>query len=57
MAKLTHGETIYHRRENLDFSQSLHKMAMSVISKVPKRMERKEAMTYYKAKLNDVWSA
>lgn len=57
MAKLTHGETIYQRRENLDFSQSLHKMAMSVISKVPKRMQRKEAMTYYKAKLNDVWSA
>lgn len=57
MAKMTYGEVVFYRRENLDFSQPLQKMAMSVISRLPKRMDRKEAMTYYKAKLNDVWSA
>jgi len=55
MSKLTHGEHIFLKRQNLDFTQSMSRMQQSISARIPPRMEYQEAMQYYKNKLNKVW--
>lgn len=55
MSKLTHGEHIFLKRQNLDFTQSMSAMAQSISKRIPPRMGYQEAMRYYKNKLNKVW--
>ena len=57
MSKLTHGEHIFLKRQNLDFTLSIHQMAKCIGKQVPPRMEYQEAMQYYKNKLNKVWES
>jgi hypothetical protein len=57
MAKLTHGEAIFLKRESLDFTLSIEKMVYTFHRQVPPRMSYEKAMTYYKNKLNNVWES
>ena len=57
MAKLTHGEVVFQRRQNIDFSLQISRIQMSISSKIPPRMEYEKAMQYYKNKLNKVWES
>lgn len=57
MAKLTHGEAIFLRRESIDFTLSIEKLSMAFVKKIPRRMPYEKAMTYYKNKLNNVWES
>jgi hypothetical protein len=51
----THGEAWLERKENLDFSLSISKMASTFEKPLPQRMSRDKAMRYYKAKLRNVF--
>jgi hypothetical protein len=55
--KLTHGEHIFQKRQNLDFTQSFDNMAQTLNKQTPPRMSRKKATEYYKEKLNRVWES
>lgn len=56
-AKLTHGEYIFERRENLDFTHAIEKMYGANFKRIPPRMKREEAVKYYGAKLKQVWES
>jgi hypothetical protein len=55
--KLTYGEAIFLKRQNLDFTQPIYRMAQSLNTKIPPRMNRSKATEYYKAKLQKVWES
>jgi len=51
---MKHGEAYVHRRSNLDFTHDIDKI-LRQLERLPKRMNRDDAMTYYKAKLRKVF--
>jgi tryptophan synthase beta subunit len=55
--KLTHGEHVFLKRQNLDFTLSIDKMAQCLAKQIPKRMGRERAINYYKVKLQKVWES
>lgn len=55
--KLTHGEYIYQRKENLDFTHAIEKMYGANFRRIPPRMSRSEALSYYGNKLKQVWES
>lgn len=57
MAKLTHGETIFQRRQNINLSQQITRIQMSISSKIPPRMGYEKAIKYYKNKLDKIWES
>ncbi len=57
MAKLTHGEHVFIKRQNLDFTLSLDRMVQCLSKQIPPRMSYEKVMTYYKNKLNCVWES
>jgi hypothetical protein len=52
MARLTHGETYYLKRQELDLSLSLSKIVSSFY-KMPKKMNRVDALKYYGRKFKE----
>jgi hypothetical protein len=49
MAKLTHGEASFIRRENIDFKLNFSQICAK-LNNLPKRMSRYKALEYYGAK-------
>jgi hypothetical protein len=52
MARLTHGEAYYLKRQELDLSQSLKQIVYSFY-KIPKKMNRTDALKYYGRKFKE----
>lgn len=49
---MTHGEAYVHKRANIDLRKDLVQIQKS-LWKLPARMNRQEAMTYYSKKIRD----